>query len=138
MLIKYQDSCLNISPNQLCEFFIGWVNPPTPEVHLKLLRQLAYVVLAIDSDTNKVVGFINAISDGVLSAYLPLLEVSPDYKNRGIGTKLVKKMLNLLKDYYMIDLSCDPELQSFYNKFSMVFSTGMMVRNYKKQNGTAN
>jgi len=84
-------------------------------------------------DSGKATGFINAISDGVLSAYIPLLEVLPAYKNRGIGSELVKRMLEKIKDYYMIDLTCDPELQSFYKKFNMIPSNGMMLRNYNRQ-----
>ncbi len=38
----------------------------------------------IDDINNKVVGFITAISDGVISAYIPLLEVLPKYQNMKI------------------------------------------------------
>ena len=58
-------------------FFVDWPNPPSTETHLKLLSNSYKVVIAIDPTINKVVGFITAISDGVLSAYIPLLEVLP-------------------------------------------------------------
>jgi predicted N-acetyltransferase YhbS len=67
-----------------------------------------------------VVGFITAISDGVLSAYIPLLEVLKPYQGQGIGGRLVQRMLDQLNGYYMIDLLCDPELESFYARFGMV------------------
>ena len=39
--------------------------------------------------SGQVVGFITAISDGVLSAYIPLLEVLPGWRSQGIGGELV-------------------------------------------------
>ena len=61
-----------------------------------------------------VVGFVTAISDGVMSAFIPLLEVMPEYQHRGIGTKLVRRLLGQLDDLYMIDLCCDADLEPFY------------------------
>ncbi len=53
--------------------------------------------------------FINAISDRVLSAFVPLLEVLPEYQRRGIGSTLVETMLAQLGDLYMVDLVADAE-----------------------------
>lgn len=129
----YTISLEGISPNMLKGFFDGWPNPPSKEKHLELLLNSYKVVLALEND--QVVGFITAISDGVLSAYIPLLEVLPDYKNKGIGKELVKRMLNELSDHYMVDLMCDPELQAYYEKFDMQKASGMVVRNYNFQSG---
>jgi ribosomal protein S18 acetylase RimI-like enzyme len=38
------------------------------------------------------IGFETAISDGRLTAYIPLLEVLPTYRNRGVGSQLIKMM----------------------------------------------
>jgi ribosomal protein S18 acetylase RimI-like enzyme len=116
-------------------FFVGWPNPPSPEKHLELLKGSYKVILAIDETPNKVVGFINSISDGVLSAYIPLLEVLPEYQAKGIGQELVKRMLHELQDVYMVDLLCDEELQSYYDKLGMTKSQGMLIRNYDRQSG---
>ena len=78
------------------------------------------------------IGFINAISDKTLAAYIPLLEVVSGYRKQGIGTELVKRMLEQLKDYYMIDLCCDEHLEGFYRKLGMAKVTGMIKRNYKR------
>ena len=100
-------------------FFVDWPNPPNQQTHLKLLKKSSKVIIAIDDKTNQVVGFITAISDGVLSAYIPLLEVLPEYKNKGIGKELVNRMLKELDDIYMIDLCCDDDLVPYYEKFGM-------------------
>ncbi|MFA5997220.1 MAG: GNAT family N-acetyltransferase [Candidatus Paceibacterota bacterium] len=134
-MITYTTDAVNISDDQLQGFFVGWGNPPSSQTMLKLLTQSDYIVLALDSETNHVVGFISAVSDHTLSAYIPFLEVLPAYQNNNIGTELTKQMLNLLKDYYMVDLLCDADVQSFYEKVGMKKANGMMLRNYDKQSG---
>ncbi|MEW9676920.1 GNAT family N-acetyltransferase [Lentibacillus sp. L22] len=114
---------------------IFWPNPPSPETHLRLLKNSDHVVLAIDEQLNQVIGFITAISDHVLSAYIPLLEVLPSYQSHGIGKELVTRILNELDDICMIDLMCDEDLQPFYEKVNMMKSTGMILRNYRQQSG---
>jgi ribosomal protein S18 acetylase RimI-like enzyme len=116
-------------------FFVGWPDPPSAETHLRLLRQSDHVVLAVDDETGSAVGFVTAISDGVLCAYIPLLEVLPAYQGRGIGTELMRRMLVSLRDLYAVDLLCDPEVQPFYARLGMRPATGMTVRHYGGQSG---
>lgn len=127
-MIRYTNSVEGIGPGSLIGFFVGWPNPLAPAKHLALLQGSTEVVLAIDEETKSVVGFITAISDGVLSASIPLLEVLPEYQHRGIGTQLVGQMLERLNDFYMVDLQCDPELVSFYESVGMTSGVGMRIR----------
>jgi ribosomal protein S18 acetylase RimI-like enzyme len=131
----YKNSLDGVTESMLVGFFVDWPNPPSPATHLKLLKNSSYIVIAIDEDTNRVVGFITAISDEVLSAYIPLLEVLPEYKNQGIGKELVGKMLKQLEHLYMIDLCCDDDLIPYYENFGMMKGTGMIHRNYDRQAG---
>ncbi len=134
-MITYTDSLEGITVERLRGFFVGWTHPPTPEVHLRLLENSAHVVLALDDKTQQVVGFINAVSDNVLSAYIPLLEVLPEYQGRGIGSELVRRMLAKLSSLYMVDLICDKDLEAFYARFGMTAGFGMIIRNFDKQSG---
>lgn len=139
MDITFRESLEGICIDQLSgAFFEGWPNPPSTPTFLKLLEQSYAVELAIDEETGNVVGFIQAISDGVLSAYIPLLEVLPGYQGKGIGTDLIKRMFNRLGDLYMIDLLCDNELQEFYEKQGMQKASGMVIRHYQNQAGAVN
>ena len=131
MKIEYLDTVDSIAGSDLIGFFVGWPNPPTQEKHLEILKNSSYVILAKDDETGKIIGFINAISDSTLSAYIPLIEVLPEYQGNNIGKELVQRMLNKLKGYYMIDLCCDEKLSTFYDKFGMAKSTGMILRNYE-------
>ena len=132
-MIAYRHSAEGIVPKQLVGFFVGWTHPPAPEAHLRILHGSAHVVLAVDQELDRVVGYITAISDGVSCAYIPHLEVLPGWKGQGIGTKLMNQMLETLKDIYMIDLLCDADVQPFYDRLNMIRCTGMVVRNYARQ-----
>ncbi len=132
----YKNSLEGISSNMLNGFFVDWPSPPNPQTHLRLLEKSSKIVLAIDDNTNEVIGFITAISDGVLSAYIPLLEVLPQYQNKGIGNELVRRMLKEINNIYMIDLCCDDDLVPYYEKFGMTKTNGMVYRNYKMQSGS--
>jgi ribosomal protein S18 acetylase RimI-like enzyme len=73
-------------------------------------------ICAIDDETGTVVGFVTAIGDRVLTASIPLLEVLPAYRGRGIASELVRRVLARLSGRYSIDLTCDPELIPFYER----------------------
>ena len=136
-MIQYADSIDSIRVDQLTGgFFVGWPNPPPAETHLRALRGSSRVWLAIDDETSQVVGFVNAVSDDVLAAYIPLLEVLPAYQQHGIGAELMRRMLETLSGIYMVDLLCDAELQPYYERLGMRHATGMLVRNYAAQSGT--
>lgn len=134
-MTTYTDSLKNVtSENLKGGFFAGWPNPPSPTTHHRILANSAAIVLARVED-GTVIGFITAISDGISCAYIPHLEVLPAYHGRGIGTELVRRMLEKLKHLYMIDLVCDPGLQPFYERLGMRAVIGMVVRNYERQSG---
>ncbi len=83
----YLESSQNILAKQLTGFFVGWPQSPSEERLLELLHKSDYIVFAFDEKSDKVVGFVTAISDRILSAYIPLLEVLSNYQRRGIGTE---------------------------------------------------
>lgn len=134
-MITYRDSLQNITTSNLHGFFVGWPNPPSPETHLRLFQNSDHFILAVDEETGHIVGFITAISDDVLSAYIPFLEVLPAYQGKGIGRELARRMFKKLSGLYMVDLICDEELQPFYESLGMRKGSGMMLRNLERQSG---
>ena len=129
-MIEYQDNLDSITPSMLEGFFVGWTNKPSPEKLFRLLKNSQHIIIAVEN--KRIIGFINAISDQGLCAYIPLLEVLPDYQNQGIGKKLVNRLLKVLNEkYYMIDIVCDDNLTRFYEKFEFTKHTAMIRRNYK-------
>lgn len=129
-MIQYDDSVQGITTRMLQGFFEGWKRPHSPEVHLAILKNSDHVVLAIDPEVGKIVGYVTALTDGVQAAFIPLLEVLPAYRGKGIGSALMTKVLQKLRGIPAIDLTCDPALQDFYARFGMVPSVGMVIRDY--------
>ncbi len=134
-MIIYTDDPSGTEPAQLRGFFEGWPDPPSPTTHLRLLRASDAIMLAKEAPGGQVVGFATAITDGVLTGYIPLLEVLPSHQGQGIGSELIERLLRKLDHLYMIDLLCDPDLQPFYERLGMRRATGMMMRNYGRQSG---
>ena len=134
-MISYVETTEGICGDDLEGFFEGWPKPPSGETHLRLLRGSDLVVLAMDGESNAVVGFVTAITDGVLAAYIPLLEVRPEYRGAGVGSELMRRVLERLDDLYMVDVVCDADLQPFYASQGMKPMTAMMIRNFDRQSG---
>jgi GNAT superfamily N-acetyltransferase len=109
-------------------FWVGWPTPPSPAMHLAMLHGSEAVVLAIDEESGRVVGFVNAIGDGVLAAYVPCLEVLPAWHGQGIGSELVRRILAALEPRYMIDLVCDEDVVPFYERLGLQRYTAMIRR----------
>lgn len=119
------DDCCNESFTGFC---VGWRKPLCGDTLFRILKNSYKTVVAIDDQTNKTVGFINSLSDGIQFAFIPMLEVLPEYQGRGIGTNLLNCMLEELSSIPNIDLMCEQELQPFYEKFGMFKSYGMVIR----------
>ena len=114
MSINYTNQIESLGATQLGWFFVDWTNHPTPEIQLKILQNSIAVWIALDSE--RCIGFINAISDKVFNSFIPLLEVLPKYQGQGIGKELTRKMLMTLENMYAIDLCCDELILPFYKK----------------------
>ena len=125
-MITYTNDISDIKIENLTGFFIGWAKPLTPEQHYKHLAGCAHFVAALDND--KIVGFITALSDGIGCAFIPLLEVLPEYQKQGVGSELARRILEILKDMSAIDLMCDENVQGFYERFGMKKLSGMGIR----------
>jgi GNAT superfamily N-acetyltransferase len=91
-----------------------------------LLLKSDQVALAWDGPT--LVGFATALTDGVLCAFIPLLEVLPDRQGLGIGSALVQALQKRLGPIYALDAVCDAEVAPFYERLGFVQISGMALR----------
>ena len=126
-MIRYSEDAAEVEENMLDGFFVGWPRRPSKAQHLAVLRGSFRVVLAMDDRTGRVVGFVNMISDGVLTAFIPWLEVLPDYQGQGIGTELMQRVLDCVQ-MYSIDLVCDEPLLAYYGRLGMTPIPGAGIR----------
>ena len=81
-VIRYTDDLTCIRVDMLQGFFAGWPRRPSAAQHLAVLRGSYRSVVAIDDAVDRVAGFVNMISDGVLTAFIPWLEVLPGPRGR--------------------------------------------------------
>jgi len=72
-MIEYKISD-RIIPNELGCFFQDWKSPPSIKVKGKLLNGADLIITA--RENGKLIGFLTAISDGVMHAFITLVEVT--------------------------------------------------------------
>lgn len=81
---------------------VEWSSGHFPDKLVKAMRNYGSVFSAWDSD--KLIGLISTMDDGVMTAYIHYLLVHPKYQGKGIGKELVKMATNYYKDYLRIVL----------------------------------
>ena len=126
-MVTYRLDCVGVTTAHLEGFFDGWPKAPTAASLLRVLVNSTLTVVAWDDDS--VVGFVNVLSDGELAAYIPLLEVRRDYRLLGIGSELVRRVIEHFSDVYMIDAVCDDDVVPFYEQLGLSLLNGMARRN---------
>lgn len=128
-MISYNTDQSIVRSLHIGDFFDGWSKKPDQETLLKSIEQADHVVLAIDDEKNKLIGYITAITDHTLSAYIPFLEVDREYQHQGIGSSLLNKILEKIGHLYMVDLVADKEKAGFYAKAGLKSWNAMIKRN---------
>lgn len=112
----------------LVDFFVGWPSPPAIDDRLGILTSADEVVVCRTPD-GVVIGFATAITDYRFAAYIPLVEVLPEHQRRGIGSQMVQTLLERLRSCYMIDLVCDDDVVSFYERLGGIRINAVAWRN---------
>lgn len=124
--VTYRHTNDGIDPDMIEGFFVGWPAPPTPEKLIEVMRGSYRRVWAVRD--GRVIGYINAISDGVLNAFIPWLEVHPEHQGQGVGAQLVRRIVADLEGMYAVDLCCDPDLLPYYEKLGFTTFGGAGLR----------
>ncbi len=81
------------------------------------LRSSYFHIGAFDGE--KLVGYLEVVSDGVTDAYIQNLIVHPEYQGKGIGTELMNRTIAYLKEkkIYMITVIFEENLLPYYKRF---------------------
>lgn len=70
-------------------------------------------------DGDRLVGYVDTVSNGVTDAYIQDLMVDPAYQGRKIGTTLMNRIITKLQEnkIYMISVVYEEKLLPFYKRF---------------------
>ena len=91
-------------------------------------------MVASDTSSGKAVGMGRVISDGVSDAYLQDVAVLPSYRNRGIGQKIVEKLVEICQNAGIewIGLVGQPGTVSLYHRCGFQEMEGHIAMKYGK------
>lgn len=123
----------NYTEEQLAELFnsVDWLSGKYPKKLKKALDNCETVLTAWDGE--KLVGLINTIDDGVLTAYVHYLCVNPAYQGTGIGKELLRQVKDKYKDYlYLLLVAENEPLIQYYTRHGFQCYNGryvMMIQN---------
>lgn len=102
---------------------VGWLSANYPERLKIAINNSATVISAWDGET--LIGLVNAIDDGELTAYAHYLLVNPEYQHLGIGSNLIEGLKKKYEGYlYLLLISEHNETVNFYNKLGFEVSEG--------------
>lgn len=84
-------------------------------------------------DEDRLIGYVDCVSNGVTDAYIQDLMVHPDYQGKGLGTDLMNRMIAYLKErhIYIISVVFDEELKPFYEKFGFYTMLSGQMETYR-------
>jgi len=104
----------NFSENELKELFlsVNWSSGNYPEKLVIAMENSSSVFSAWNGD--KLVGLINILDDGIMTAYAHYLLITPEYQHIGIGENLIKLVTEKYKDYLRIILIAYDKEIGFY------------------------
>lgn len=109
---------------------VNWLSANYADRLVKALQNSETVISAWDDE--KLVGLINAIDDGELTAYAHYLLVNPEYQKMGIGRELIDKLKKKYEGYlYLILIAENKDVQHFYEKMGFAAeenSTPMVIQ----------
>jgi ribosomal protein S18 acetylase RimI-like enzyme len=129
VMIEYRTSLEGISNDELNGFFVDWPEPPSAGKLREILERSYAFIIAFDTNQRTVIGFVTAISDGIFAAFIPLIEVKPEYQRMGIGKEMLRRVETRLASMYSIDLVCDSHLDRFYEGLGYTRVSGYVKRN---------
>ncbi len=106
---------------------VGWDR--FPKYHLILPNSYAHFTVRKEE---RLVGFVNVISDGTADAFLVDLLIAPDFQKKGLGKALVQKAIaDLTTDgICCIQTTFPPELQGFYQECGFHIFCGGIIDNH--------
>ena len=105
----------SVPPRSVRELYehVGW-SGPTNEEELREVLEVGPAVGAWDDE--RLVGFVRALSDGHLAAYIEDVMVHQDYRRGGVGDLIMSRLLTEIKRSANVSLFCERPVARFYER----------------------
>ena len=112
---------------------VGWVNYTKSPRMLKEAYSHSLRIYAVYVD-NKLVGVIRVVGDGFSVVFVQDLLVYPEYQGQGIGTALLKKIMEEYHGVYQLHVLTDntEKTVAFYKSLGFAMGTDMDCRAFSK------
>jgi GNAT superfamily N-acetyltransferase len=92
---------------------VGWSRPANEEE----LREVLEAGPAVGAwDGERLVGFVRALSDGHLAAYVEDVMVHQDYRHGGVGDLIMSRLLGEIGQSANVSLFCERPVARFYER----------------------
>lgn len=132
MIYKYNE---RVNVQEICNLrqSVGW-NRMEKEMANPRLNSY-YHIAVYEEENQKLIGFVDSVSNGVTDVYIQDLMVHPDFQGKGLGSELMNKMIDYLKkaDIYMISVLYDEDLKDFYSRFGFYNLLCGQMETYKSE-----
>ena len=112
-----------------------WTNTRDKKSIKKMLKHTD-ITLAIVNKKEKLIGFIRVLSDFTYKAEIYDVIVATKYRNKGLGSILIKSILNhkKLKNVEQFNLQCKKDMVPYYKKFGFKKIKNLNYLQYSKSN----
>ena len=119
MNITYKDTKI-FEPKELQELFLSveWSSGHYPEKLVIAMKNSGSVFTAWSDE--KLIGLINTLDDGIMTAYVHYLLINPEYQGKGVGKELVRLVSEKYKDYLRIVLIAYDKEVDFYKRCGFI------------------
>jgi N-acetylglutamate synthase-like GNAT family acetyltransferase len=125
---------------EICTLYqsADWTQPTfSPEQIEKILKHS--FCFAVAEHDGHAIGMGRVISDGVSDGYLQDIVVLPQWRNQGIGTLIVTKLIQECHDHDIkwLGIIADPGTEYFYRKFGFARANGYTPMLYEPRHAAS-
>lgn len=126
MDIHYKTNCWDVNWKEVAEILqLAGLSELDPNMQEKVFKNSDVVIFAYHK--KKIIGVGRALSDGVCQAAIYNVALRKEYEGKGIGTVLIKKILEPLEGQNIV-LYTHPDIIEFYEKLMFRrMKTGMCI-----------
>ena len=109
---------------------IGWGVSSSSKLEESL--KLSWGWITARDELDRLIGFVQILSDGIKHAYILRLIVHKDFQGNGVGTKIMEKLMEVLEENNLSPiLLTKPSEESFYSKFGLSRSNKGFISLFK-------